>query len=169
MNMENELLKKQSRAQRNRIVRFIGNDEFRFRELVKLFFKGGYRLTQHEAWPLSYCIQSQPELAKPYLKKFMDKLLDQHVHPAVKRNIIRLFQFVIIPEKYHGRIMDLCFHFINSPEEAIAVKAFSLHILENMSTAYPDIVSELKSVIEARWDFESPAFQSRARKILRKI
>ena len=169
MNLENELLKKQSLAQCNRIVRFIGNDETRFRELVKLFFQGEYRLTQHAAWPLSYCIQNQTDLAKPYLKKFIDELLNRNAHPAVKRNIIRLFQFIIIPEKYHGRIMDLCFHFINSPEEAIAVKAFSLHILENMSTAYPDIVSELKSVIEARWDFESPAFQSRARKILRKI
>jgi hypothetical protein len=169
MNMENELIKRQSLAQRNRIVRYIGNDKTRFRELVKLFFQGEYRLTQHAAWPLSYCIQNQPDLVKPHLKKFIDKLLDQHAHPAVKRNIIRLFQFIIIPKKYHGRVMDLCFHFINSPGEAIAVKAFSLHILENMSKTYPEIFSELKSVIEARWDFESPAFRSRARKIVKRI
>jgi len=43
-----------------------------------------------------------------------------------------------------------------------------LHILENMSERYPEILPELKTIIEARWEFETPAFRSRARKILKK-
>ena len=169
MNLEKELLKKQTLTQCNRIVKYIGKDESRFADLVKLFFQGEYRLTQHAAWPMSYCIQNQTDLVKPYLKKLISKLSDQRAHPAAKRNIVRLFQFIDIPKRYHGRLMDLCFQFINSPEEAIAVKAFSLHILEKMSTNYPEILPELKAIIGARWDFETPAFRSRARKILKKI
>jgi hypothetical protein len=168
VNLEKELLKKQSRGHCNRIVKYIGKDEVRFKELVKLFFRGEYRLTQHAAWPMSYCIANHPELAKPYYRKFINQLSDQRAHPAAKRNIVRLLQFIEIPKSLHGRLMDICFRFIGSPEEAIAVKAFSLHILENLSAIYPEILPELKTIIEARWEFETPAFRSRARKILKK-
>jgi hypothetical protein len=169
MNLEKELLKSQSLTQCNRIIKYIGDRESRFAELVKLFLKGDYRLTQHAAWPLSYCARNYPDLAKPYFKKFIDQLSDIESHPAAKRNIVRLFQFVEIPKKYHGKLMNHCFQFINSSHEAIAVKAFSLTILKNMSVIYPEILPELKTIIEARWEFETPAFHSRARKILKNM
>ena len=168
MNLENELLKKQSQALCYRIVKYIGKDKIRFRELVRLFFRGEYRLTQHAAWPMSTCITNHPELAKPYFRKFIDRLSDRDAHPAARRNIVRLLQFVEIPKRYSGEIMDICFRFIGSPDEATAVKAFSLRILENLGAIYPDILPELKTVIEARWALETPAFRSRARKILKK-
>jgi hypothetical protein len=168
VDLEHELQKKQSLLHCNRMIQYIGNDKTRFGELVKLFFKGEYRITQRAAWPMSYCIRNHPDLAKPYFKKFIDQLSDRQAHPAARRNIVRLFQFVEIPKRYQGRVMDICFHFISSPEEAIAVKAFSLHILENMVSAYPEILPELKAIIEARWELETPAFRSRAAKILKK-
>jgi hypothetical protein len=169
MDLEKELMKKQSLVQTNRIIKYIGADKIRFALLMKLFFKGNYRLTQHAAWPMSYCIRNYPFLAKPYFKKFIDQLTDAQAHPAVKRNIVRLLQFADTPARYQGKLMDRCFHFISDPEEAIAVKAFSLTILENLSVTYPEIRPEIKSIIEARWEFETPAFHSRARKILKKL
>lgn len=168
MDLEKELLKKQSLTNCRRIVKWVGEDQERFSLLVGLFFKGEYRLTQRAAWPMSYCIQHYPLLAEPHFKIFVNQLSDEKAHPAAKRNIVRLLQFVAIPKKYQGRLMDLCFGFITDPEEAAAVKAFSLHILEKMSDVYPEILSELRTIIEARWEFETPAFRSRARKILKK-
>ena len=88
---------------------------------------------------------------------------------AVKRNTMRLLQYAGIPEKYQGEVMNLCFDYIISPTEKPAVKAFSLTVLENLSKIYPEIKQELKTVIEDRWDYETVAFKSRARKILKKI
>ena len=168
MNLERELFKKQSRALCDRIVKYIGTDKIRFSELVKLFFRGEYRLSQHAAWPISCCISDHPELIKPYFRKFIDHLSDQTAHPAARRNIVRLLQFVEIPKRYQGEIMDICFRFIGSPEEAVAVKAFSLRVLENFGEIYPEIFPELKNIIKARWDLETAAFRSRARRILKK-
>ena len=169
MNLEKELLKNQSLVHCNRIVKYIGNDETRFADLMKLFFKGEYRLTQHAAWPMSYCIRRYPILAKPYYKKFIDQLSDSKAHPAARRNIVRLLQFVEIPKNLHGKLMDLSFQFISNPEEAIAVKAFSLSILSKLAEIYPEILPEIKSVIETRWEFETAAFRSRAKKILKQV
>jgi hypothetical protein len=49
---------------------------------------------------------------------------------------------------------------------ASAVKAFSLGIRDNLSKQYPEILQELKTIIEDRWDAETAAFRSRAKKIL---
>jgi hypothetical protein len=168
MDLQKELLKKETLPQTNRIIKWVGKNEERFSELANLFFKGDYKTIQNAGWPVSYCIRTHAFLAKPYFKKFIDALGSENVHPTAKRNIVRLLQFVETPKRYHGKLMDLCFRFISTPEEAIAVKAFSLTILNNLSVQYPEILPELKTIIETRWEFETPAFKSRAKKILNK-
>ena len=168
MDIETELRKGHTKAQCDRIVKYIGDREDRFGELMKLFFSGEYGITQRAAWPMSYCVRNHPVLVKPWLKKMMDLLESENAHPAAKRNIVRLFQYVEIPKRYQGRLMNTCFGFIEDPGEAIAVKAFSLTVLGNLSSAYPEILPEIKTIIEARWEQETPAFLSRAKKILKK-
>ena len=65
--------------------------------------------------------------------------------------------------------MNLCFEYIASTDEPVAVKAFSLTVLQNLSKKYPEIRQELKTIIEDRWDYESAAFKSRAKKLLKEF
>lgn len=85
---------------------------------------------------------------------------------AVIRNTVRLLQEVTIPKKFQGQLMSISFEFIQSNETAITAKAFSLTILQNMTRQYPEIIPELKLIIGERWEIESAAFRSRAKKIL---
>lgn len=169
MEIEKALLKEHSKKQCLRIVKWVGADPLKFKELMKCFLAGEYRVAQRAAWPVSYCVEAHPELIKPYFKKLVEKLNDPNLPEAVPRNTIRLFQEVEIPEKFEGQVMDYCFKAISSPTAPIAVKAFSIRVLENLSEKYPDILQELKTTIEERWDQETPAFKSRGRKILKKI
>jgi hypothetical protein len=166
MNIKELLIAEHSKKQTDRIVKHIGADATRFAVLMKLFFAGEYRITQRAAWPMSYCIKNHPELIKPYFKKLLDFLKKPGVHNAVARNTVRLLQDVDIPEKYQGQLMSICFDYIQDIKTPAAVKAFSLTILENLSKKYPDILPELKTIIEERWPHETPAFKSRAKKIL---
>jgi hypothetical protein len=63
--------------------------------------------------------------------------------------------------------MSSCFDYIIDPKEKVAVKAFSLSILDDLSKQYPEIRQELKTIIEDRWDSETAACRSRAKKILK--
>lgn len=78
-------------------------------------------------------------------------------------------QDVEIPEQFHGEVMNICFDYILSMNEKPAIKAFSLTVLQNLMKIYPDIKHEVKTIIESQWDYESPAFKSRAKKILKAI
>ncbi|HEX9509155.1 MAG TPA: hypothetical protein VF939_01640 [Puia sp.] len=158
-----------SKQQCDRIVKYVGNDKERFAGLMQLFFKGEYRITQRAAWPLSYCVRRHPELIGPYLRPLLDNLSKEKIHVAVIRNTMRLLQDITIPEKYQGRVMSICFDFIQSPETPIAVKAFSLTVLQQLSLQYPDILAELKLIIEEQWDQATPAFRSRAKRILKNM
>jgi len=160
------LTEEHSKAQCNKIVAYIGNDKKRFAELMKLFFEGEYRITQRAAWPMSYCVRKHPQLINPYVKKLLDKLANPKEGDAVLRNTVRLLQDVEVPEKFHGKLMTVCFDFIQTNETAVAIKAFSLTILKNLSKKYPDIIPEVKTIIEERWDNETAAFRARAKNFL---
>lgn len=158
-----------SKKQTDRIIAYIGADKERFAALIELFFNGEYRITQRAAWPLSYCVRRHPELITPYYRRLLDNLGRKDIHVAVIRNTVRLLQDVTIPKRYHGRVMTACFDFIQSSETPIAVKAFSLSILSNLSADYSEIRGELKIIIEEQWEHATPAFRSRARTILKEI
>lgn len=166
MDLQKLLAAEHSKKQCDRIVTFIGNDKDRFAALIKLFFAGEYRITQRAAWPLSYCVRLHPELIRPYFKPLLDNLTKKGIHVSVTRNTLRLLQDVTIPKKFHGRVMSLCFDFVQSPDTPIAVRAFSLTVLQQLAADYPDIKAELRLVIEEQWAHATPAFRSRARKIL---
>ena len=167
MDLRSAILKEHSKKQCSLIVNYIGDDKNRFAELIKLFFSGEYRVTQRAGWPMSYCVQNHPALINPYYKKLLTFLKRKDVHPAVERNIMRLLQDVDIPKRYQGEIMNSCFEYISDPQAAIAVKAFSLGVLKNLVKIYPEILPEIKLIIEERWDSETAAFRSRAKMFLK--
>lgn len=166
MDLLKEIEKEHSKSQCEKIVRYVGGDKDRFAKLMDLFLKGEGRVTQRAAWPISICVEHHPDLITPYYKQIIPLLQKPGVHGAVVRNIVRLLQYAAIPKSYHGQLMSICFDFIADVETAPAIKAFSLTILENLSAIYPDIRPELKLIIEERWQYESPAFKVRAKKIL---
>lgn len=167
MDIKKALLAEHSKKQCDKIVKYIGNDAGKFSGLMKLFFEGEYRVVQRAAWPMCYCVASQPELIRPYFSKIINNLDKKNLHNAVPRNSLRLLQGIKIPKRYHGKLMNICFAQIQSNETPVAIKAFSITILQNLSEYYPDIISELKFLIKDRWERETPAFRSRAKNILK--
>ncbi len=158
-----------SKAQCTKIVNWVGNSQQRFDELFHLFLNDEYRVVQRAAWPVSYCVTGHPALINKHWKKLLGKLKKPGEHDAVKRNGIRLMQDIVLPKKYHGEMMDICFNFLESPTEAMAVKAFSMTVLGNLAKQYPEIKAELKLIIEDQLPHQSAGFKSRAKKVLKEM
>lgn len=128
------------------------------------FFLGTeYRVIQRASWPLSNIAIAYPHLIKKHLKKIITNLRQPKLHSAVKRNTTRLLQHIPIPRALQGEVMNHCFRFIENPQEAVAVKAFSLSILYNLSKQYPEILPEIKAIISAQMEWQTPAFKARAK------
>lgn len=169
MNLVDLLLKEHSKEQKDKVVRYVGNDAKRFAELVDVFFKGPYRITQRASWPLSSCVEKHPTLIKPHLKKILHNVLKPGQHDAVKRNTVRLLQYIVVPKSLQGLAADVCFQLLSDPKEPVAIRAFAITVLTNLSKAEPDLKNELIPVIEDQLPYSSPAFVSRAKRALKEL
>lgn len=165
MDIRRELESGQSKDRTEQIVEHIGDDADRFRELVELFFAGPYRMTQRAAWPLSVVAEKRPELLMPYLNKLVDQLPKIDVHPAVKRNVVRLLQFVDIPKRLRGKVYSHCLDLIADPKEPIGVKAFSITVAASIAMNEPALMGELRLVAKPLVKDASPGIQVRLRQI----
>ena len=169
MNIVDELLREHSRAMCDRVLKYVGKSPKRFEELVNIFLKGPYRVTQRSGWPLSYCVELHPELIKPHLKRIIKNLEHQGLHDSVKRNTVRLMQFIDIPRPLQGTAANVCFEFLTDPKEPIAVKVFSMTVLSHIARRQPELKKELRIIIEDQLPFSSAGFKVRAREILKEL
>ncbi|MEN9569574.1 MAG: hypothetical protein RL172_805 [Bacteroidota bacterium] len=169
MNLRLEILAEHSKAQCNKIVQWVGDDDQRFEALFQLFLKDEYRVVQRAAWPVSYCVQAHPQLMNKRLGKLLKHLEQPGIHDAVKRNSVRLLQHIDIPVRYQGRVMNICFNYVYEPGLPVAIKAFALTVLGNLALQYPEIIPEITLLIETELPHQTAAFTSRAKKLLKQF
>lgn len=167
MNLRETILSEHSKSNCDKIVAWIGSNQKRFNELFSLFLNDEYRITQRAAWPLSYSAIAHPALMKNNFEKLIKNLHRPNLHDAIKRNTVRLLQQIEIPEKYEGEVMNICFQYVESPTEAVAIKAFSLTILGKLAKKFPEILPEITLLIGEQSGHQSAAFKSRSKQLLK--
>jgi len=150
------------------IVDYIGDNKQRFATLMDLFFSVDNRLSQRSAWVMSHCVDKNTKLIKPYIGKLV-KNLYKTSDDAIKRNTLRILRLVEIPEPLWGEMLDKCFEYLESNNEAIAIRAFSMTAAYNISQNVPEIKPELKALIEEIIIYGSPGLKSRGNNILKKL
>lgn len=149
-----------------RIVGFIGADAGKFRELVEIFCSGDYKLAQRAGWALTYSAELNPRLTRPHLEKLLDQLERDDVHDAVRRNVVRLLQYVEIPENLLGRVYSHCFDLVDDLNAPVAIRVFALTVATKIARAEPDLQRELRLVVKKHLPHATAAFRVRAREIL---
>lgn len=147
---------------------FIGGDKVRFASLMDLFLYGDNRMSQNASWLVSHVAESHPKLINPYFDDFI-VMLQNPVHNAVKRNILRIFSERDIPKEHLGILAELCFNFVHDVKEAIAVRSFSLSVLYQICLKEPELAMELKLTIETFLPHGTAGFKSRGKRILNLI
>ena len=169
MNLKDFIPERHSKENTAKMVALIGSNKKLFGELISFIFTEDKKLAPRAAWIASEISKLHPELIKPHIKDLVNNLQKNNTDEAVKRNSLRILQWVNIPPSLHGNLMNICFDIIISGHEPPAVKANALTILDHLRERYPEIRDELKVVIESQFEEESPAFKSRASKILKKL
>jgi hypothetical protein len=165
MNLPQALLHAPSKVQVLRLAGHIGDNPDRFGTLMDLFFSGSYRLTQRAAAVMNCCAEAHPGLIEPYLSRLVAYCRGP-VSDAVKRNTMRLLQFVEEPEALEGELADLCFALLDNANEAVATKVYAMTVAQNLCWRHPDLQGELIFLIETQLPYQSAAFRSRGGKVL---
>ena len=147
MNISQYLQKGHTKKRTLAVGKFVGKDASRFNEIVKLVIGKDELIAQRAAWVLGIHGEKNPTLVVPHLNKLIPRL-GMSVHNGVKRNILRVLQYLKIPEKFESAVVSQCFDLLLSSEEPPAVKAFSITVIVNLSKKYPDLLQELNAWFE---------------------
>ena len=151
------------------IVNDIGSDPEKFSQIINIFLSDNYRLVQRVSQVIGIIGEKQPQLIAPYLPKLLD-LLTTDTIDAVKRNVLRIFQFIDIPKELEGKLFDVALTFLQSNEEAIAIRVFSMTSLRKICENHPELCQEIIPTIEIILsENKSGGIQSRGKSELKKL
>ncbi len=125
-------------------------------------------ISNRAGWVLSHAIQKRPELILPYLDEML-KMAHLLKSDGEKRNLVKVLSLVTISPNLQGEAMDLCFRWLNETGESIAVRAYCMDVLYNLSIDIPEIKGELAAIIENHMDRFSAGLKNKGSKILHKI
>src|SRR5688572_12469411 len=106
------------------IKKYVGDDKKRFSELIGYSLSDNPILAPRASWAAIHAGDKRQDLLNPWIGK-MVKHIPKSVHSSVKRNFLRLFQDIIIPEKYRGELIETCYKLVLSQKEPIAVRVFA--------------------------------------------
>jgi hypothetical protein len=170
MNIQKQLEFEHSKANTLRVAHYIGNDANKFEILLACLHGADLCLSQRAAWVMSYCFEHEPKLLIPYLNVLINKLEAPKLHVAVKRNTMRILQFIEIPEMLKAQLFDRCLIYLMDKSESVAVKAFSMKVAANICQQHPELKQEVIPLIKDLMEHsDRPGIISRGRKVLKSL
>lgn len=161
MDIRSALLAEHSKRQTMAIVDHIGADPKRFAELMTIFLGNSQVEAQRAAWAVRYCAENHHELAAPYIRQMTEQLERTDGHPAVRRNVAVLLQFVDIPKRMEGRIFDACYRLVDDPRQPVAVRVFAMTVAVRLANGEPALLGELRLMVQKHVEQASIAFSKR--------
>ena len=170
MDIQVALTSEHSRANTDAIKTYIGSQSDRFNELMELYLGDDPILAQRAAWVFSGVGEAYPHLLIPYLDQLIG-YLDQAVHPALKRNFLKIMAEggIALSEDQEGLLVNSCFELMANPKIPVAIRVHAMQCIANLLEAYPELAIELKPLIEDGMEDGSAGFRSRGNKILKQI
>jgi hypothetical protein len=86
-----------------------------------------------------------------------------------KRQAVKTLAEERIPEDLEGKLVDLCFNWIQSADMQVSIKVHCMQIIANISQKHPALASELKAVLIEYIPRNSAGFAARARNIFKEL
>lgn len=169
MDLRNDILHNRSKEHMHRMAAWVGTDKERFAQFIHIFLTDEPKMAERAAWLFSTITDKHPDMALPYLRQLYERMLQPEMHIAVMRAVLGCMQHIEIPEELEGEVMNTTFERLADPKETVAVRCYSMTILDNLSKRYPELRQELTAIIEDQLQHEPTAgFRARAKQVLRK-
>lgn len=138
--------------------------------LISCMENNDRHLASMAAWAMSNAAQLNPALLNnTSFHQMLVEIARKTTEGGIKRNIVRAWQFAKLPETMVYDIADIALAFLSSPREDIAVKAFSITVLQNCLKQIPELKEEVVFLVEKEMEYGTAALIVRGRKLLKMV
>jgi hypothetical protein len=162
------LMQDNSRANTDFVGDFVRQKPELIHELWEVYLSNKEPISRRAAWIIDTVSENEQDWVKDYLARLID-IFPTFRHDGLKRHGLRILSRNPIPAEKTGQLINICFDWLLSTEEAVAAKMYCMLILTDLSQSLPEIRHELIDTIELQMEEGSPGFKSIGRKILKKL
>lgn len=166
--LKNLINSSKGRAHTDRLVELLRAHPEWHKILIDIYLSDEEPVSRKIIWAIDLYADEDPTLVTPYLEAIADRLKTFR-HNALKRHSLHLLSRFPLPARNLGKLVDICFTWLLDRNQDVSVKAYCMDILYRISLSESGLKQELADSIELRLAEETPGFQNRGRKILRKL
>jgi hypothetical protein len=167
-NLTDLLMVENSRRNTDLIADLVFKKPELFDELVSIYLRNEEPVSRRAVWVVDTVAEKCPELLNSYLETIVEDL-PRFEHDGLKRGSLRMLSRSPLPQNQLGELMNICFDWLVSQKESVAVKIYAMEILYRISQVEPDMKKELADSIELRIGEGTPGFKNRGLKTLKKL
>ncbi len=156
---------------KHQTIAYINHHPEEINNIIKMSFGDIQPEGWRSAWVLSELLKKDKSIIKnpqSFIDKIIDKL-DKFNSPGQIREFLKVLLMYDIPEKHMGKLISLSFDWLLQADADKSFKMYGMQIIYNYSKQEPDLLVELRLILEELITYESPGVINRAKKILAKI
>ena len=132
--------------------------------LLELCLTIKYPFTQYSSWLLSHVAENHREFLLPFHQDLILVFLKCTDH-STQRNLGNTL--LKLPETNYksDEMLERLFNFLQNSDTKVALKAYAMYLLIPLVKPYPELIRELKLVINSRVELESKAYLGAVKKV----
>ncbi|MCC6818726.1 MAG: hypothetical protein IT245_07540, partial [Bacteroidia bacterium] len=151
-----------------KLAQFCAEDKKGLSTVLKRLDQGVGREKAIASWILSHAVEINPKCLNDKQHALLIELVKSNTLGTIRRNIIRVWQFSFPQiEDLKIKIIDLSLQMLSDLSQDLAVRVFSITVLESYLEFMPEIREEVIFLIERESPNPSPSFSVRANKFIK--
>ncbi len=163
LSLESRLRAARGKKQIEEIVAWVGGRRGRFGELMGFVASEEFDLAVRSAWAGGWVVEAHPGLLAEHLTAVLDVLERPGLCSSVARGIFRMLQFGQLSGECEGRVLAAAMAALGGPMP-VAVKVYAMTVLKRLIGDYPELMAEVRLLVEEQLHDASPGFRVRARR-----
>lgn len=168
MSLSDIIMAEHSRAQAKMIAGIVIQKPELLDELLEIIFAESEPLSRRAAWPLRFIHEKDEKLLPPYIPMIVSRLPNIQTI-AVQRNLLYILAYSDVPESCQGELLQYSSEVLINRSSSVASLIYSLDIFYNIAITEPELLNELKLIIELLLPNATAGVRSKSIKTLKKI
>ena len=170
MNIRQQLLKRNSRANADIVIAHVASTPKAIVELMACFLSDEVTVAQRAAQVVGDIGRKNPEMLEPWWSEMVEAA-KKPVHDAIQRNVCRYFSELdlTLPTKLETSLITLLTDWTCEPTTPVAIQVYAMQFVADRAERFPNEAERVKAAILSQFDTATAGFRSRGKRVLKQL
>ena len=168
MDLKELIMQEYSKVHANLVAEYILSKPELMPELLDIIYLFDDPVSKRASWSLKILSEKDSSIIDPYVDLMVDMLPKTNDIPILKL-VLATLRMTHIPENKQGELLQFTSEVLTDSGSSIASLIYSIDIFYKLSVKEPDLLNELRIMLEQLIPNGSPGVKNKCHKLIRKI